>query len=407
MENHARVVDGAEAAELERPVALLNGVAEGLDGMAASIPEPALAVPVGYFVDALRYTISLLPGAVTPDASAISSPQPDAIPALDPERVTRYLKERFGTNARADAVTPIAGGYSKHTTLVSATLEGQRQELVLRQVPEGQPEDTLVPEYELLRHAFSPELPIPEPLWVEPGANALGGPFFAGRKADGTTLGDVEGARSEVPESFCIELAVFMARLHAIDPSGLSRTPVLPMRSPKETHAAIDEMEGRVVTAVGAPSPELDEVLSWLRERVPQVEVERIVHGDVGLHNTLALEGRLTAVLDWERGHLGDPVEDLAYLRPSIEPVFPWERFLEHYTSAGGEVPDPDVEQFYAVWADTWRHIECVRLGEDFFESRNVPMMIAGFVLGPRFLASARQTAFGAEGSVPPAVGTP
>ena len=52
------------------------------------------------------------------------------------------------------------------------------------------------------------------------------------------------------------------------------------------------------------------------------------------------------------------------------------------------------VERFYTVWQDTWRHIECLVLGEDFFDTRGVPMMIAGFVFAPRFLASAVETAF-------------
>jgi aminoglycoside phosphotransferase (APT) family kinase protein len=138
-------------------------------------------------------------------------------------------------------------------------------------------------------------------------------------------------------------------------------------------------------------------VLAWLRANIPDRRTASIVHGDVGLHNALADDGRLTAVLDWERAHLGDPVEDLAYLRPSIEPIFPWEEFIDRYVAQGGTRPDPATEHFYTVWQDTWRHIECLRLGEDFLASGSVPSLIAGYVLGPRFLASALETAFGSQ----------
>jgi len=77
------------------------------------------------------------------------------------------------------------------------------------------------------------------------------------------------------------------------------------------------------------------------------------------------------------------------------QPIFPWDDFIDRYVAQGGTRPDPTTEHFYTVWQDTWRHIECLRLGEDFLASGSVPTMIAGFVLGPRFLASALETAFG------------
>ena len=36
-----------------------------------------------------------------------------------------------------------------------------------------------------------------------------------------------------------------------------------------------------------------------------------MVHGDYRLGNFLERDGRITAILDWELVHLGDPVEDL------------------------------------------------------------------------------------------------
>lgn len=38
------------------------------------------------------------------------------------------------------------------------------------------------------------------------------------------------------------------------------------------------------------------------------------MHGDPGPGNYLHVEGKLTAVVDWEFTHLGDPDEDWAYL---------------------------------------------------------------------------------------------
>src|SRR5581483_7136576 len=316
---------------------------------------------------------------------------------LSADQVLAYLRDRFGGHdVTVDSVTTIGGGFSKRTILVAATVGGKQEAIVLRQVPPGQPDDTLAPEYAVLCHVWSPDLPIAEPLWLEP-TDVLGGPFFANRKAAGAPYGTVEGAHTAVPESFCEDLSRFLARLHSTDATGLPAAPVPPMRTADEIRAAIDDMAGKAVLATGAIAPRLAAVLAWLRANIPDRTTASIIHGDVGLHNALAENGRLTAVLDWERAHVGDPVEDLAYLRPSIEPVQPWEDFLDRYVAHGGTRPAPAAEHFYTVWQDTWRHIECLRLGEDFLASGTVPSLIAGFVLGPRFLASALESAFGRQ----------
>jgi hypothetical protein len=53
----------------------------------------------------------------------------------------------------------------------------------------------------------------------------------------------------------------------------------------------------------------------FLAERAPR-RAERIAlcHGDVGPGNYLHADGRVTALLDWEFAHLGDPLDDLAWL---------------------------------------------------------------------------------------------
>jgi hypothetical protein len=53
----------------------------------------------------------------------------------------------------------------------------------------------------------------------------------------------------------------------------------------------------------------------FLRERFPG-EPDRlvVVHGDAGPGNVLWDHGRITALLDWELAHLGDPHDDLAFL---------------------------------------------------------------------------------------------
>jgi aminoglycoside phosphotransferase (APT) family kinase protein len=60
----------------------------------------------------------------------------------------------------------------------------------------------------------------------------------------------------------------------------------------------------------------VEEVATWLQERLPAPSETTVVHGDYRLGNVLLTAGppRLTAVLDWEMATLGDPLADVGYL---------------------------------------------------------------------------------------------
>jgi len=313
----------------------------------------------------------------------------------DVATVSQYLAARFGEGAHATEVAIIPGGYSKTTLLIDAVIDGQAQQIVFRQVPPGYVRDALKPEFDVLSAIWSPGLPVPEPLWIEEADTVVGGPFFASRRSPGSPLGTVSGAGgAEVPGEVITDLAGFLAQLHTIDTTKPGSAPVLPMRDKTEILAAIDDLVARNQASVGEPSARLRAALGWLRAHVPTTAVPSVVHGDPGFQNLLVADGRMTAVLDWERAHLGDAAEDLAYVLPSISQVFPWDEFLTAYEAAGGRVPDEATIRFYLVWQDVWRHVECARLGKSFYSSGIFSSAIAGFVLGPEFLDSALNQAF-------------
>jgi aminoglycoside phosphotransferase (APT) family kinase protein len=437
----------------ERPELVLAALRDNLLGMAAQMPDPALSGPLGFFgqlagwaasesareiradagsarVEDLRRHAHELgiggstlgdivealatagaSGNVAADAAlvellaelkavedgAVESPQPAAGGPAGPDvaRVSEYLETRFGNGAHATAVTVIPGGYSKTTLLVDAVIDGEAQQIVFRQVPSGYPSESLKPEFGVLRAIWSPDIPVPEPLWIEAEGSVVGGPFFASRRSPGTPLGIVAGAGgAEIPPEVITDLATFLAQLHALDGSKLGVAPVLPMRDQAEIHAAIDDLVARSEASVGAPSPRLRALLGWLHAHVPTTPSVSVVHGDPGFQNTLAENGRMTAALDWERAHLGDAAEDLAYVLPSVSQVFDWDEFLAAYEAAGGRIPAEANLRFYLVWQDVWRHVECVRLGESFYSSGVFSSAMAGFVLGPQFLDSALAHAF-------------
>jgi aminoglycoside phosphotransferase (APT) family kinase protein len=395
----ATEADDRAAQRLERVTALRARTLElGVSGMTlGDLTEGLAEVWAGGNDDAdvvLRELLGVL-GEV--EAGAVSSVTPSAGGASAPDvsAVSEYLAAKFGPGSRATSLSIITGGFSKMTLLVDVVLDGQAQQIVLRQVMPGYRRDALRPEFDLVKAVWSPDLPIPEPMWIEEEDTVVGGPFIANRRSPGAPLGQVSGAGgAEIPAQVIKDLAAFLARLHTLDASAVTAAPVLPMRTSEEVHAAIDDLVTRSRRSVGEPPPRLRAALGWLRSHVPTTPAVSVVHGDPGFQNTLAENGRMTAALDWERAHLGDAAEDLAYVLQSVSEVFDWDTFLAEYAAAGGRIPDAANMRFYLVWQDVWRHIECARHGANFYSSGIFSSAVAGFVYGPRFLDSALALAF-------------
>ena len=147
--------------------------------------------------------------------------------------------------------------------------------------------------------------------------------------------------------------AEVLAQLHRADPATLSLGQ--PVRSIAEH--VIDELdiwESRLDSVAG-PEPFLTACFAYLRAHLPDTDDRpTLVQGDTGPGNFLHDGDRVTAVLDFELAHLGDPMEDLAWVgtRHAQEPLPDFDRFLRGYAAAAGREPDPERIRFHAVFAE-------------------------------------------------------
>jgi aminoglycoside phosphotransferase (APT) family kinase protein len=314
-----------------------------------------------------------------------------------------YLGRRAGTDAVpvVRSVRRISGGFSKVTTLVSVSVDGREEEIVLRQLSPGRDRSGLVAEYQVVRFAWENGVPAPEPLWVEPDDNSLGGAFFATRRVPGANVGDVFGPRSGATDPAPAHgLARALASLHALDHTGVAGTPVAPMASHPDLLARIGEQReqvARVAAVDGGILRPLHELLfAWLRIHAPtDVAHPVLLHGDPGFHNLLVDNGEVQALLDWERARIGEAEQDLAYVRPHVTPVIPWEDFVTTYCAAGGSAPRDDRLAYYAVWHDAWRFAGAYRgKARLLAEPRAVLDAVTGLLHAPRFLLSGLRNAF-------------
>ncbi len=102
----------------------------------------------------------------------------------------------------------------------------------------------------------------------------------------------------------------------------------------------------------GDPEPLFDVAIDWLRRHVPTaVERTSLVHSDMGPGNFLYAGGRVTAVLDWEVAHLGDPMEDLAAIsiRDMATPVGHLPTRYREYTESSAITVDLERVRYYRV----------------------------------------------------------
>ncbi|MDP3674525.1 MAG: phosphotransferase family protein [Novosphingobium sp.] len=128
-----------------------------------------------------------------------------------------------------------------------------------------------------------------------------------------------------------------LARLHAIDAShpalvalGDSHQPVAATIAARLRQLSADNF------ASGA-DPLLELALTWLAANVPEDRDKPVlVHGDAGPGNFLYEGDRVTALIDWELTHLGDPMEDLAQIqvRSLIQPFVPMREAFAAYEKA-------------------------------------------------------------------------
>lgn len=284
--------------------------------------------------------------------------------ALDAARMTAYLRDRFDdAGLQVTSLRALMGGFGKQTYLFTVSGTQLDGEYVLRR-------DAAAPfvdndchridiEFAMIRAARDRGFPAPEALWVDTEHRLLpGGHFLVMRRSAGVPGGDVFNAAGAIPPGLSATLAGILARLHAL--------PFMPELAQlnESTNVVLSQMPLRdcarlylqnwrelFLRSPHLPSPAIAAQFAWLLDHLPAMPGRpSLLHGDIGFHNFLFDDGRLTAVLDWEFAHLGDPAEDLAYVRNTIGGSLDWPAFVAAYRAAGGTDVDDTRLHFFQVW---------------------------------------------------------
>jgi aminoglycoside phosphotransferase (APT) family kinase protein len=195
------------------------------------------------------------------------------------------------------------------------------------------------------------DVPVPRVLGVHPVHQAM----LSERVAGETWFSRIVDAGEQ--EATARDFMTKLAALHALDASALD-LPAFPVVATvaEAVRAELDEWERVLSERGGVPDPALTFSLSWLRRNVPGYSGRPVlVQGDTGPGNFMYSGGRVTAVVDWELAHLGDPMDDIAWLslRAAQEPFTDFPTRLREYEALSGNHIDVARVHYYQVMAET------------------------------------------------------
>jgi aminoglycoside phosphotransferase (APT) family kinase protein len=160
------------------------------------------------------------------------------------------------------------------------------------------------------------------------------------------------GEQLSVAKDFITHLAA----LHRLDPKALDIAGLDAGVSVSDmVLAQLDEMEALVAFRGGNAEPVLRLALDWLRDNIPDYHGPAVlVQGDTGPGNFMYEHGRVTAIVDWELAHFGDPMDDIAWvtLRSVQEPFTDLRERCAEYTALSGHALDPPRIRYYRVLAE-------------------------------------------------------
>lgn len=279
---------------------------------------------------------------------------------VDAGRLDRVDRGRGWTLRR------LAGGWSRHTLLLSEGPPEAGRAYVVRVKPPGSLLETdIVREYRLYTALARSGVRVPRSYGADAAPDTpLGGPFFVmdwlpgeapvvWRRKDRSVLEDNWATN----RSLGSELVDTLHSIHTVPTEALDF-----LGPPRSFTACVTGWQEIYERQRLVRDPVIEETIAWLLDREPDPVPPALVHGDFRIGNTMVDAGRITGVVDWELAYIGDPRYDLGYVsldylagkfvRPGsalLGAVADREWFLATYERLHGSTVDPQVVRTYSA----------------------------------------------------------
>ncbi len=237
------------------------------------------------------------------------------------QRLTEYLEAVMNVpTVEIEHFQPLAGGTSRDSWQVEVDVSGEEQKFVLRRDVATSVFDNALrreQEFKVMKAAHESNVKVPCPRWYCVEVAILDMPFLIMDYVEGTSIGrqvvqeaGLGEARRVLPE----QLGEQLAHIHAIDVKQhtLDFLPA-PAKNTSPAQEALKQIRTDI-TKLGIYNPVFEFGLRWAEQNTPACDNPVLVHGDFRVGNFLVGAKSLNGIVDWEYSHLGDPLEDLAWL---------------------------------------------------------------------------------------------
>ncbi len=193
---------------------------------------------------------------------------------------------------------------------------------------------------------------------------------------DGETLG-ARIVRSEkldaVRDGLAEQCGRELAKIHAIDVETLGLKQHLPVLDPSSyLHQTWDRYK-----EWNTAQPMIDFTGRWLAENLPDLSDYRLVHNDFRNGNLMVDPSTgLSAVLDWETAHIGDPMRDLGWICTNswrfgqrdlaVGGFGHLDDLIAGYEAESGETVDRARVEYWEVFGSFWWAIGCLGMADQY-----------------------------------------
>jgi aminoglycoside phosphotransferase (APT) family kinase protein len=273
----------------------------------------------------------------------------------------------MGTAGAIEGLRKMSAGASREVWAFDAvTADGARMPLVLKRDPLGGDGETggvdsvlgvdRRTEAILMQLAGAHGVPAPRVHFIIDADERTGAGFVMDR-LDGETLGRRivrDSSYADARTRLAHQCGAAAARLHAVPAGELPPLKDLPPRAHLQLYRdTLDSFD--------YPHAGFEYAMRWLEERIELAgRRHALTHGDFRNGNFVVSADGLRAVLDWELGHMGDPMCDLGWLCVKSwryghvgQPVGGFgtrEDLFAGYEAAGGGRVDPALVHYWEVF---------------------------------------------------------
>lgn len=249
----------------------------------------------------------------------------------------------------------VYGGNARHAYGFTAAWDGGRVLpcIMLSQVAAKHVESDTAAEYRVLRALNGSGVRSPEALALDADGTITGAPAIVLERLDGdaSAVDFLRQPDRTLGRVLSEDLAEATADLHRFD----WRAAGLDAGAADPVIAQIDHWEDSFRRHRLEPYPVLAWLFGWLRAHAPRPVCLSLIHGDLRPGNFLYRDDKITALLDWEMAHIGDPAEDIGWIYRALwspERFLPLSDFLDLYAKHSGyAIPRRNVI-FYRIFSE-------------------------------------------------------